>query len=51
MQEDESQLLFNDANGMHYGSFGEQHMTGQDDPLGVQREIEALLRVVARTSE
>ncbi len=36
---------------MHYGSFGEQHMNGQDDPMEVQREIEALQRVVARTSE
>jgi len=36
---------------MHYGSFGEQHVNGQDDPLEVQREIEALQRVVAQTSE
>ncbi len=50
-QEDESRLLFDDPNGMHYGSFGEQQINGQDDPLEVQREIEALQRVVARTSE
>lgn len=36
---------------MQYGSFGEQQMTGQHDPLEAQREIEALQRVVARTSE
>lgn len=36
---------------MQYGSFGEQQMNGQDDPLETQREIEALQRVVARTSE
>jgi hypothetical protein len=36
---------------MHYGSFGEQQVNGQDDPQEAQREIEALQRVVARTSE
>lgn len=36
---------------MHYGSFDQQHMMGQEDPQEVQREIEALQRVVARTSE
>jgi len=50
-EDDESRLLFDDPNAMHYGSFGEQHMNGQDDPLEVQREIEALQRVVARTSD
>lgn len=50
-QNDETQLLFDDPNNMQYGSFGEQQMTGHDDPLEAQREIEALQRVVARTSE
>jgi hypothetical protein len=36
---------------MHYGSFGEQQMNGQEDPLETQRETEALQRVVAKTSE
>lgn len=36
---------------MHYGSFDQQHMMCQEDPQEVQREIEALQRVVARTSE
>lgn len=36
---------------MQYGSFGDHQMTGQNDPLEAQREIEALQRVVARTSE
>jgi hypothetical protein len=50
-QDDESRLLYEDANGMHYGSFAEQQVNGQDDPQEAQREIEALQRVVARTSE
>ena len=50
MQEDEAQNLF-DPNNLHYGSFDQQHMMGQEDPQEVQREIEALQRVVARTSE
>ena len=36
---------------MHYGSFDHPHMMGQEDPHEAQREIEALQRVVARTSE
>ncbi|KLU85877.1 hypothetical protein MAPG_04897 [Magnaporthiopsis poae ATCC 64411] len=50
-EDDESRLLFDDPNGLHYGSFGQQQMTGQDDQLEAQREIEALQRVVARTSD
>lgn len=50
-QDEESRLLFDDPNGIHYGSFGEQQMTSQNDPMEAQREIEALQRVVARTSE
>lgn len=50
-QDDEAQHLFDDPNSMHYGSFDQQHMMSQEDPQEVQREIEALQRVVARTSE
>lgn len=50
-QDDEAQHLFEDPNSLHYGSFDQQHMTGQEDPQEVQREIEALQRVVTRTSE
>jgi len=49
-EDEESRLMFDD-NGMQYGSFGVQHMNAQDDPLEVQRETEALQRVVARTSD
>lgn len=51
LQDEDSRLLFDDPDSIHYGSFGEQQMTGQNDPLEAQREIEALQRVVARTSE
>lgn len=50
-QDDESRLLFDDPNSMQYGSFGDQQVAGQHDPMEAQREIEALQRVVARTSE
>ncbi|KAJ4288713.1 hypothetical protein N0V88_007247 [Collariella sp. IMI 366227] len=50
-EEDEAQHLFDDPNSLHYGSFDQQHMMSQEDPEEVQREIEALQRVVARTSE
>jgi hypothetical protein len=50
-QEDEAQRLFDDPSALHYGSFDAHHMNGPEDPLEVQREIEALQRVVARTSE
>ncbi|KUI73550.1 hypothetical protein VM1G_09122 [Cytospora mali] len=50
-EDEESRLLFDDPDSIHYGSFGEQQMTGQNDPLEAQREIEALQRVVARTSD
>ncbi|KPM34489.1 hypothetical protein AK830_g12077 [Neonectria ditissima] len=49
--EDEAdRLLYDDANGMQYGSFGDQGLTGENDTLEVQRENEALQRVVAKTS-
>lgn len=50
-EDDESRLLFDDASGMQYGSFSDQHMHGHDDPLEAQRELEALQKVVARTSD
>lgn len=46
----QSPLLFSVPNGMHYGSFAEPQMA-QDDTSEAQREIEALQRVVARTSD
>ncbi|KAM0583610.1 hypothetical protein ACHAP6_008171 [Verticillium nonalfalfae] len=49
--DEESRLLFDDPNGIHYGSFGDQSMSGQEDPVEVQRENEALQRVVAKTSD
>ncbi|KAG7109678.1 hypothetical protein HYQ44_011662 [Verticillium longisporum] len=50
-EDEESRLLFDDPNGIHYGSFGDQSMSGQEDPVEVQRENEALQRVVAKTSD
>lgn len=50
-QDDESRLLFDDADGAHYGSFGEPTLNVQDDAQESQREFEALQSVVARTSE
>lgn len=50
-QDEEDRLLYDDANGMQYGSFGDQHMSGENDTLEVQRESEALQRVVAKTSK
>lgn len=50
-EDEESRLLFDDPNGLHYGSFGDQAMNGQEDPVEVQRENEALQRVVAKTSD
>ena len=51
LQDEESPLFMDDGNNLHYGSFDDPHLSGQDDPVEVQRENEALLRVVARTSE
>ncbi|KAI1824266.1 late endosomal/lysosomal adaptor and MAPK and MTOR activator-domain-containing protein [Xylaria intraflava] len=45
-----SRLLFNDPNNIQYGSFAEHNLNAQADPLESQREVEALQRVVARTS-
>ncbi|KAK1828074.1 late endosomal/lysosomal adaptor and MAPK and MTOR activator-domain-containing protein [Podospora conica] len=50
-EEDEAQNLFGDPASINYGSFDQQHMPTHEDPQEVQREIEALQRVVARTSD
>lgn len=50
-QNEDWRLLPDDPNSVHYGSFNDQNMNVQEDPLEVQRENEALQRVVARTSE
>lgn len=49
-QGEESRLLYEDGNGMQYGSFGDAAMGG-DDTVEAQRENEALQRVVAKTSK
>ncbi|KAI5866022.1 late endosomal/lysosomal adaptor and MAPK and MTOR activator-domain-containing protein [Durotheca rogersii] len=49
-EDDVSRLLFDDPNNLQYGSFGDHNMSSQADPLESQREVEALQRVVARTS-
>lgn len=46
-----SPLLFSVPNGLHYGSFADPQMAQQDDTTEARREIEALQRVVARTSD
>ncbi|KID88450.1 hypothetical protein MGU_04385 [Metarhizium guizhouense ARSEF 977] len=48
-ESEENRLLYDDGNGMGYGSFNDPAMTG-DDTLEAQREHEALQRVVAKTS-
>lgn len=50
-QEEENRLLYDDTNGMQYGSFGDQAINGENDTLESQRENEALQRVIAKTSE
>ncbi|CAG8953609.1 hypothetical protein HYFRA_00010068 [Hymenoscyphus fraxineus] len=50
-EDESSRLLFDDPHGHHYGSFADQHTgTTQADPQEVQRETEALQKVVAQTS-
>lgn len=44
-------LPFDDPNNLQYGSFGDHNVNSQTDPLESQREVEALQRVVARTSK
>ncbi|KAF0637117.1 hypothetical protein FPSE5266_09268 [Fusarium pseudograminearum] len=50
-EEEESRLLYDEANGMQYGSFGDQAINGENDTLEAQRENEALQRVIAKTSD
>ena len=51
-QDEQSRLLFEDPHGNHYGSFGEQNAgVIQADPQEVQRETEALQKVVTATSK
>lgn len=49
--DENSRLLFDDTNTNHYGSFGDQNTSiTQADPQELQRENEALQKVVAQTS-
>jgi hypothetical protein len=51
LQDADSRLLFDDPHTVNYGSFGDQHPTAlQADPQDVQRESEALQKIVAQTS-
>lgn len=49
--DEEESPLFDDPSSLQYGSFGEQNVTNPDDDMEAQREIEALQRVVAKTSD
>ncbi|KAF2965095.1 hypothetical protein GQX73_g8484 [Xylaria multiplex] len=51
LQDDVARLLSDDPNYMQYGSFAEHNLNSQADPLESQREVEALQRIVARTSK
>jgi len=47
---DEGTGLLYDDNGMQYGSFGEQALSGENETVETQRENEAIQTVVAKTS-
>ncbi|KAK8062169.1 hypothetical protein PG997_014266 [Apiospora hydei] len=49
-EDDVSRLLIDDPNNFQYGSFSDQNMNTQADPLESQRENEAVQKVVAKTS-
>lgn len=49
-ESEENRLLYDDGNGMQYGSFGDAALNGEGDTAEAQRENEALQRVVAKTS-
>jgi len=50
-EDEQSRLLFDDPHGNHYGSFGDQNAgIVEADPQEVQRETEALQKVVTQTS-
>lgn len=51
LQNEENRLLYDDGNGVQYGSFGDAALNGEGDTAEVQRENEALQRVVAKTSK
>lgn len=51
LQSEENRLLYDDGNGVQYGSFGDAALNGEGDTAEVQRENEALQRVVAKTSK
>lgn len=51
-QDEQSRLLFDDPHANHYGSFGENNAGAiQTDPQEVQRENEALQKIVTLTSK
>lgn len=52
LQDEQSRLLFDDPHANQYGSFGD-HNAGaiQADPAELQRESEALQKVVMQTSK
>ncbi|KAJ3567236.1 hypothetical protein NPX13_g6843 [Xylaria arbuscula] len=49
-EDDVSRLLFDDPNHIQYNTFGDHNLNSEADPLESQREVEALQRIVARTS-
>ncbi|KAK5625986.1 hypothetical protein RRF57_001702 [Xylaria bambusicola] len=49
-EDDVARLLFDDPNHIQYNTFGDHNLNSQADPLESQREVEALQRIVARTS-
>jgi hypothetical protein len=49
-EDQENRLLYDDSNGIQYGSFGDGALNGDVDSNEAQRENEALQRVVAKTS-
>lgn len=51
LQSEENRLLYGDGNDVQYGSFGDAALNGEGDTAEVQRENEALQRVVAKTSK
>jgi len=51
-EDEQSRLLFDDPHANHYGSFGENNAGAiQADPQEVQRENEALQKIVTLTSK
>jgi len=48
--DEDTGLLYDDANGIQYGSFGDHAVNGESDTVEVQRENEAIQHVISRTS-